>query len=239
MKRLIGNQRGASRTLNLVIILVVGLALILVGYYSRTDRGLSSSVEYTPADGPAILRDSASLYKLINNDKQYAALSNDLAVFGRKTIEKYKSGKVKDVNFRVTNTATKNGAETTFEGKYDESKDTMSVSVKKLNNSKIQTKIKNKKTNGSIDNQLPSNSKRNQFIGSLPLKKNNYSISYLEASDGFFITINEGNTETTKSEALAVLRSSLGLTTLADENLSIASWGPNGVPVTSGNPDKK
>jgi hypothetical protein len=232
------SERGFSKAFIIAGLVVFCLIAFIVGQNISADKGLAKTTEYTPSDAPAVMNDSEDLYRLIDNDEQFTALREDLGVFGRKNIKNYKSNKVVDVIFGVKNKATKKDNKISFEGKYEESKNTIAIVLTKLDNDRAYVSITDKKTKISIDSELPSNSKRNQFIGSLPLKKDTYSISYLKATDEFFIAINSGDLATVETAALTELKSQLGVKSLQTENVTTVGWDANGQPVTLPNPDQ-
>ena len=232
------SEQGFSKAFIIAGLVVFCLFAFIVGRSRNADNGLAKTTEYAPSDAPAIMNDSEDLYRLIDNDGQFTALREDLGVFGRKNVKNYKSNKVTDVIFSIKNKATSKDNKISVEGKYKESKDTIAITLTKLNNDRAYVSITDKKTKISIDSELPSNSKRNQFIGSLPLKKDNYSISYLKATDEFFVAINSGDLATVEATALIELKSRLGISSLQTENVTIVGWDANGQPVTLPNPDQ-
>ena len=89
-----------------------------------------------------------------------------------------------------------------------------------LNYDRISTSITDTKTSLNIDDQLPSNTKLNKFIGSLPKTEKNYSIAYSEFDQKITIKL-AGQSETFKKEALDVVRSALDDSFVTDNNISI------------------
>jgi hypothetical protein len=232
------NQKGATRIYLLAAIIAATIVLFIIGTIRNSDNRVGTGVEYTPSDGPAIMNESEDLYRLINNDSQFNYLKEDLAYFGRATIDDYTSGKEPGVIFVVDKNARKNGEQITFEGKFEKSKDTIVVTITKLHNGRIKSSVVNKKTNKNLDAELPSNSKRNQYVGSLPLAKDGFTVGFLEKSDEFFITLDGVSVSTEQSAAISELTTVLGIQDLSNENVTFVYWGANGLPVSLPNPDK-
>ena len=95
-----------------------------------------------------------------------------------------------------------------FKGRYGALKNTITVEVTLLKKERIKISITDTKTKQNIDGELSSNSVRNQFIGTLPLEKDGYSIDYQTNSDTFLITSYDGSANT-KSLAENYLMNSL------------------------------
>jgi hypothetical protein len=81
----------------------------------------------------------------------------------------------------------------TLVGKFDKSKDEIRIVIKKLTNDRVKVSIINSKSNTTIDDKLPSASKENQFIASLPYVDANYRIDYVSANSSVAITLGEKN----------------------------------------------
>jgi len=229
MMKLLKNEQGIARIYILAAIVVGVLTLFIIGLIQSNDRGVGTGDEYSPPNGPAIMNNSEEVYRLVD-DTQFSQLRTDLAYFARDTMETYKSGKTVDVIFVVGKSITKNNQNISFEGKFKESKDTISVSITREGKSRIKSTILNKKSRVSIDNKLPSNSKRNQYIATLPIDNDDYAIEYDTASDSFVITI---YTISDTVNPTARLMESLGLKNLEEEKVNIiatGSYGERGLP---------
>ncbi|MBA3758708.1 hypothetical protein H0X10_03700 [Candidatus Saccharibacteria bacterium] len=231
------NQSGIAKIYVLLAIIAATIGLFIFGTLKNSDRGVGTGKEYKPPDGPAIMNDSEDLYRFIGNDAQFTFIRADVAAFARLSFDPYKSGEIVAVIFNVKNTASIDSDKITFGGKYSESKDDIEVTITKLPNNRLKTSITNKKTGLTIDSQLPSNSKRNQFIGMLPLKQTGYSVSYLATKDAFYVTLAGSDINRELNEAKAVIINGLGIQNLSEEGVSFVTWGANGNPISVPNPD--
>jgi|GEM_PF-1154223 len=237
--RLFKNQEGITRTTLLIVVCLGVLSLFLFGLYFNSDRNVGVGEEFSDQNGPALLKSSEKLYEAIDNQGQFEAVTSDLAYFARTTLEKYKdNSKVKDVVFEVSDKLTKEGSVISFEGRFAESKDLIRIKLEKKNFERIKVSITNEKTKNNIDPQLPSNSKENQYIGTLPIKRDTYTITYFVASKSFFVSLKSNNIDTEQIAAMDEIKSSLGLEDLSTIELSFAGWSVDGNPISIPNPDK-
>lgn len=187
-----------KRIIILVLVILLGVAAFVIGLKTSSENGVGTGKEYSSPTGPAVMNNSQDLYNLLADDAQFTHFRDDLAYFGRVTVGSYRDGDVLDVVFKLTKVEPRDGV-VFFEGEFSEESGKISGQITALNYGKIQTKIINNATGTEIDSMLPSNSKRNLFIGSLPLDKDDYSINYSPSSDSFLVTLYE--TDSTLNDA--------------------------------------
>jgi hypothetical protein len=237
--RLLKNQDGITRTTLVIVVCFVVMFLFLFGLYFRSDSNVGVGEEYSDQNGPALLKSSEKLYEAIGNQGQFEAVTYDLAYFARSTLEKYKDKtKTKDVVFEIGNKLTNEGNAINFEGRFTESKDLILIKIEKKNFERIKTSITNDKSKKNIDAELPSNSKENQYIGTLPIKRDTYTITYFVATKSFFVSLKSIDIDTEQIAAMEEMKSSLGLEDLSTIELSFAGWSVDGNPISIPNPDK-
>lgn len=144
-----------------------------------------SSLDYS---NQARIIDNKDLVQKLGGVDQYDFLTKDLFVFGKKTFGKYVQEPSRVVGFAISGEPKEKDGTVSFGGRYGAGKDEIQVSVKLLNFRRIKTSITNNKTGVNIDNQLPSNSKDNQFIGGLPFSNELYKVEYNPSVNSFTIT---------------------------------------------------
>lgn len=115
------------------------------------------------------------------------ALTRDLHTFGRAAYDAYKNDGAKPVGFKITPPIIKENDIITFGGRYGSSENKVAVEVKLLNSKRMDISITDIVTGFNMDDKLPSNSKVNHFIGSLPIFGDGYNITYVSGN-----TINIG-----------------------------------------------
>jgi hypothetical protein len=238
MKHIHRNQFGVSRGVTLIGLAVALIILLVVGYFVTERQRVGVGQEYSPSDGPAIVNNSTGLYSSLGDGARFESFREDLAVFGRTSIKSYQQGKVADVIFEVGDEIKDNENVLVFDGKFKESGDTISVTVKKLNNGRVYTTLKNTKTGFSMDASLPSNTARNQYIGTLPKDAEGYSIAYLSSTDSFFVTITGADMTALQRAARDEIKQQVGEDEFKEEDVSYVAWGANGVPSSLSAPDE-
>jgi cell division protein FtsB len=189
----------------LVALFVVGLLLVIFSFSQssrNSDRDVGVGPEYVEANGPALLSNSASLYRMIDDAEQFSALTQDIASFARSTLN---YSEADEVLFEVTSSESTDGA-VRIEGVFTRTGETIQANVELKPYSQIYVVF-------SLDGQeyvdTPSNSSRNQFIASLPINRSNYYIDYTEASGFFTITLYT-NSATARQAAINEIEKGIG-----------------------------
>ena len=164
------------------IIVIVFLAVALSGRQG-TDSGHEIPIDSIPeADfdytTQANIDGGEKLLEPLAHIETIEALSRDLHTFGRAAYDAYKNDTEKPVGFRITSDIDKRDGVVTFSGHYGSSTNKVTVIARLLNNMRMDLSIVDTVTNFNIDDALPSNSKANHFIGSLPISGDDYNITY-------------------------------------------------------------
>jgi hypothetical protein len=201
-----------KRFLILAGLVVCSIFLAYLGYLRNSDRGVGTSVEFSQPAGPAIMNNSEVLYNNINSDARFTKLRDDIAYFGRSTINTYRTGEVIDIVFVVTASKVENDV-ITFEGYYEENKDNIIASVTIKNFDQIYTTLTNSVNDANIDSELPSNTTFNQFVGSLPITKDYYNITYDPATGSIIVTLYTRDTKLADAADTDIINA-LGVTSL-------------------------
>lgn len=216
------NENGMSRGVVIGLIAGGALLLFLAGTMIRNNesKNLGKGLEYSETTGSALFKGGEDLYTIIGSDKVFTALKNDIAVFGRNTIDEYFTGSLKDIVFIVDKKSVKKNDQTiSFSGAFKAQNRQTSVTIELKKNNKFYLSITGPDEE-NIDSTLPSNSRRNQFIGSLPIEKSGFIIDHVSSLDSFTLTITSG-LDSDASLAVEELKSGLGVETLIGEPYSI------------------
>lgn len=203
---------------NLLLVGSVIAVLVTIGVLSSGGR---ANID-TPDEGSSI--DYSTQVRMVNGKdllyaiggvRPYDFLGKDLFTFGKVGYTKYKSGGV--IGFEVTSNLKEDGNTINFSGRFGATDNKIDVTVKTLKNDRIHTSITDTVTKLNIDDELPSNTIRNQFIGSLPLNDKRYSIEYMRSKDSFLINI--FNSKENLKLAEQALMDGLEIKSLESENV--------------------
>jgi hypothetical protein len=191
-------------------LLVVGILLLIISS-SVFNR---QSVDDFPEDGAGIDITSQALIvngeELLDSLGSAAALENyskDLYSFGITAYEPYRNNETDLVGFEVLKVENAED-EILVTGKYGSSNNEIYSTIKPLKHNRLNVSITDTKTELNIDDVLPSNTKLNSFIGTLPVRGTNYEIDYFSDSDAFFINV--FNTPNGNNEAETVIKNAIG-----------------------------
>lgn len=225
---MLSNIKGyLTNTKNRKAILVVSVLLVFILpiLFSLLAPGKSIDVAASDEDlayysTRARLYEGSELFKAIG-EKQYDQLSMDVYLFGKNTYKAYRSGSKHVVGFLINRESlTKRDSKISFEGKYGSSSSSIKVAVELLKNERIKTSIKDVGLNNNIDQKLPSNSKTNKFIASLPFVSKSYSIYYYPDSPKLGIEIS-GVSDQSKKEAISFVASQTDDGFVNDDNIDL------------------
>lgn len=149
-------------------------------------------------------------------------LRDDLAYYARSTYpDEYNPNRQPSVVFNLADTPKKSEKSLEFSGGYEKVKAKFDVKVELLSNGRIKTSIVDTKTNRNINSELPSNSKQNQFIASLPITTGSYRLSFSGSGDKDKITIRlNDQSEQSRVEALSSIEAAMGDDFMTDENIT-------------------
>ncbi len=211
-----------NRFVYIAVGIFVFLSLFLMLFFGS---GSKSSIDSLPKEGGsgdfssrAVVSNGKDLFATIGNGVSYDLLGDDLYAFGRLSYKGYKKyGTI--VGFLVTSKIQKTGNEYSFEGHYGASNNKISVRVKTLNHSRLNTSITDTKTKIHHNSELPSNNKRNKLITLTPIEQPGYSISHDDSTDYFIINIYDG-TQDRLNTASSYLAAKLGIKDLGKEKVN-------------------
>lgn len=159
----------------------VGLILIIAVLLGRGNGKTNTGGDYSPNNNVAYFVDSSELYKAVGS-RRFNYLQLDLRAHFNDIIKDYN----KPVNFTVTSVVAKQGT-VVIEGSYQAKLGKTIIEVKLLNNERLDVTIgSGKKSNHDI---LPSNSKINKYIASLPITGPDYTIDFLLSDNTIVISI--------------------------------------------------
>ena len=209
--------------------MVAILVLATVVLFGSTRK---EKIDFIPIEGEDV--DYSSQVNLVADENLVSALggvaeqdrlSSDLYVFAKTAYSKYSDFGQNVIGFKTSKIVSEDG-EVMIEGRFGATKNKILVVVKPLNHSMINSSITDSETELNIDSMLPSNTKRNQFIGTLPIEKPNYVIEYVEETDDF--TVNIFNGAQSSEEVNLVLKEGLGTDNLESEDITTYGVGFSG-----------
>ena len=197
------------------LILVLGLAIIATSGGENIDLPEEGSDIVYSAQA-RVVGDESLLQKLGGVGRR-EQLSRDLFVFARTGYSEYKYSPKKVVGFRVTSDIKEEGDKLSFDGRFGSVSHKIHVELTRLRNDRFQTSIIDTKNKLQINSELPSNTKRNQFIGKLPIETTDYTIDYLSESDSFIVNVFNRSSNFAKAEE--VMKEALGIESLLEEQV--------------------
>ncbi len=204
-----------------IFILAIAVVVVFAYFFFAVSSGRSKTYELrTGEDGNRsgdrayMLKGDMPYFPTGNYNAEYF-LREDLAYFARNYYKKYYPNPELVVKFLVTKDSVDSSGAKVINGHFSLVKDDTTILMTTLNNNRIKTSIKTGRTSANIDSELPSNSVRNQLIGTLPIEENGYSINYLGTLDKFYIGLNDGDSSATEAAAIKKLTESLKVTQLA------------------------
>ena len=160
---------------------IVGFLMIIAIVLGRGSGKTSTGGDYSPSNDVAYFVNSSELYKAVGG-RRFNYLQTDLRAHFNDIVKGYN----KPVNFSVTSVVSKQNA-VTIEGSYQAKLGKTIIEVKLLNNERLDVTIgSGKKSNHDI---LPSNSKINKYIASLPITGPDYTIDFLLSDNTIVISI--------------------------------------------------
>jgi hypothetical protein len=156
---------------------------------------------------------------------RYGSLAADLKFYANNSYKQYADVK-KVVGFEVKNALKNDGDTITFEGNFGSVGNKITVQVTLLNNQRLKTSITDQKTKKSIDDKLPSNSKRNKYIATLPIQTQDFDISYDQTTEQFVATVYERSISA-QNKAASTLKTALGDEQFKNEAIQYILPAPN------------
>lgn len=174
-----------------------------------------------------IVGETSGLANKLGGVVQYDLLSEDIYYFGKVTYEDYRKGIKKVIGFNIRNEVKVKDNFLTLKGNYGSSNNEVEISVELLKNKRINTKIKDTKTNKTLDSDLPSSSDFNKLIANLPINNKKYTVEYSSTKDDIVIQQIERESGVA-NEALSYLRTFVDDGTFDEKRIEII-FPPNTV----------
>ena len=197
-----------SKVICLVIAILLGLAIILASSLGR-DRLL---VDEAQSPGFTYISNGEDLEAVLSESVQYLALSQDLDVFADKGLGAGPTTEDHTNVFTIKSGVSEKDEVISFKGGYENPGVVVLVTIKQLKNNRLSVSITGAKDNTNIDSQLPSNSKKNKFIATLPIVNQDYGIYYYSDTDKISIEVFGEYTAEKRDAALNELRINIGKT---------------------------
>jgi hypothetical protein len=147
-------------------------------------------------------------------------LAENLFYFAKTGYKKYSNSDV-PVGFLVESLEKKENR-IEISGRFGASKNKIKINGDILKNGKLYLSIVDTKTSLSFNASLPANSKRNQFIGKLPIEQETYYILYDQIKDSF---IGGSNFALGIIEVEKVIKESLGIADVSEDEIVVIPGG--------------
>lgn len=211
-----------------VLMLIFGAIIISLVNNKDIDSPAVDGIGLSP-NGRANIIGGTEILEAIGDLDAYDNLGADLYVFAKPAYAKYATDPNPIIGFDASSVQV-NGPNISFKGRYGASKNKVEVVVDLLKNKRFKISITDTKTGLNIDDRLPSNSKRNAFIGTLPINYPEYTIDYSYINDKFTITLyDEG--PATKESALKTISDQVTDSVLSESeyNIIVPSWVTGGI----------
>ncbi|MFZ1323698.1 MAG: hypothetical protein WAQ57_00875 [Candidatus Saccharimonadales bacterium] len=173
----------------LLILFIVLLGTVLTWGASSSDIDRRPETDATDYESQAYIHDSGNLASQLGGLNQYISLTEDMHVFATKSFPVYTEDTKRIVGFKPSKASVKAAYVVSLSGRFGASKDKIEIKVTLLKNDRIKTSITNTRTGKNYDSELPSNTKTNQFLATLPIEENDYRIDYQRTVNGGGVTI--------------------------------------------------
>jgi hypothetical protein len=222
-----GNKKIISAIIPAIVIMVSTLILGLREEPVDIDSFPEEATILNSSKHANIVGKTSDLVEKLGGVVQYDLLSEDIYYFGKVTYEDYRKGIKKVIGFNIRNEVKVKDNFLTFKGNYGSSNNEVEISVELLKNKRIKTKIKDTKTNKTLDSDLPSSSDFNKLIANLPINNKKYTVEYSSRKDDIVIQQIEREPGVA-SEALGYLRTFVDDGTFDEKRIDII-FPPNTV----------
>ena len=216
-----------SNRVVLVVLLVVFVVVIALLAGNRQRVNPQAEGELVNKNTPGFFEYNKKPYLPSNNSFINQQLGEDIAYYARSFMNPYKTKESEPVLFSLSKEKYTDGEYNVLKGSLTKNKDQLEFRYRELKNSRVSVIIKNLKSKKEESNSLPSNSKRNKYISSLPINTDIYSIDYLVQSDTFTILISSLD-DSVAGTAINDFQSKLGIKDLKEEKVNIKYEGTPG-----------
>ncbi len=172
-----------------VLVFIIILFSIFFITKSRNDidsvpKDESSEISYTDQ---VYIHGGIALLEATESTEAYDSISKDLRYYAVNSYEKYKNEYSGIIGFKILGEVQKNNRIIELKGRFGASDSDVDLRIELFNYGKVSLSIKG---GGNVpDGTLSSNSKRNAFIGRLPITETGYTIDYIEDEDKFWLNI--------------------------------------------------
>ena len=204
-------------------VLFAGLVIAIIAgiVFYNSSRNEFGGEKVNP-DSPATLVYADNVYQPTGYGPVDSQIAADMAYFARHVYtDKYNPDKFPAVNFDVSGKPSASDGTVSFEGKYERVKAKIKVTVRQLSNDRVETSITDTSTNKSINNELPSNSKINKYIATLPYKNTGYRIYFAIDTQRVTISLFGDFNETYRQAAVNELKSKTSEEFVTDANVDL------------------
>lgn len=206
-----------KRKAALFLTLVFGLFFLLVFLFTGLiNSAPGNAPEFISKDGPVVLTGDNSIYEKLDT-YQYTILREDLKYIAVNYINKYKKLDT-EIVFEVS--STEDSDQLVISGKFTQDKTIYTTTIVRRPNSRLSNTVISG-TEKIYKEELPSNSKRNNFIAVLPYENDDYIINYEAIKDSFVVSlyaIQAGE------NAISYIRLGVGESTV-DDNVELLPLG--------------
>lgn len=206
----------------LIIIVLAGALLGLLILLFSSDDGIDRIPEDAYAldaylDKAIISDDSGELFRALGSLDRLDFMAADLYVFAKANYAKYIFQDAPIIGFKL-NSVEKNNTEVRFTGRFGASSDSIKVTANLTSKDRLVSVIEDTALGITFKDELPSNSARNIYIGSMPVNGNGYTIDYDNTSTAF--TIYVYNNPDNYYVALDAIRAGLRVNDLSTEKIN-------------------
>jgi hypothetical protein len=228
-----------------VLLFSVFVVLLITNQRTNVIDPSTNTLDENPVAGKeyALLYNQGALYVTIREDEDNLRLiQEDLAKFARNTLPELSDPNTL-LGFTFNDGFEEAGNVYTFTGKFYSVEDTIQLVVTTLDQGAIKLSITNKDDGQNIDDFLNLNGAKNEFIETLPIESDYYSIRYLKSQDKIVAAFYKGYLDEDVDKVVEILKQAFG----NEYNESTFIFNINGVGIFSlkevreyvDNPDNK
>lgn len=208
----------------LIVVIALIIIFMSVGFliFSRSNSSeVSIEGQNIDPSQQAAISNGEALAQTLGSLEKFERLSEDLYVFAKAA---YPVNSLPFVGFVAGDEINNNEGVISFRGVYEPIGKEVDISVRILKNDRISVSITDLASELNIDSFLPSNTKRNQFIGTLPASTDTYSVDYDPKDNGFIISIyayDRTSLDAAYDNAENYIKTGLGVENLNYEKVSV------------------
>jgi hypothetical protein len=169
------------------------IVIVLAFFIVRALSGPDTVGDVAAKDSPAFLVYKDRPYDPTGNVHTDSLIRQDAAYFARQKFKEYDPDVRPAVVYKINKVSKTQTGETVLAGTYEHSKDKVEIRFKPAANERITNSIKNLKTGVTMDAELPSSSKFNTFIKTLPQNKGDYIIDYVRRDGSVDVTLGDAS----------------------------------------------